>query len=75
MHSGNGEHEEMDRRAILCFEQALEDIRVQNHALRCALLEYFIWSTTKRMASYPRSASEVPQNLKIARWSMNGLQE
>ena len=75
MHSGNGEHEEMDRRAIVCFEQALEDIGVQNQALRRALLEYFTWSTTKRMASYPRSASEVPQNLKIARWSMSGLQE
>jgi hypothetical protein len=50
-------------------------IGVQNQALRRALLEYFTWSTTKRMASNPRSASEVPQNLKIARWSMSGLQE
>src|SRR5438105_9220139 len=26
MHSGNGPHEEMDQRAIACFDQALEDI-------------------------------------------------
>jgi truncated hemoglobin YjbI len=25
-HSGNGPHEEMDRRAIACFDQALEDV-------------------------------------------------
>jgi hemoglobin len=74
MHSGNGEHEEMDRRAIRCFELALEDIEVQDQALTRALLGYFTWATTKRMASYPRSGNEVPQNLEIARWSMNGPQ-
>ena len=26
MHSGNGAHEEMDRRAIACFDQALSDV-------------------------------------------------
>src|ERR1700738_681215 len=26
MHSGNGPHEEMDRRAIACFDQALVDV-------------------------------------------------
>src|SRR4029077_20722247 len=26
MHSGNGEHDEMDRRAIACFDQALADV-------------------------------------------------
>ena len=26
MHSGNGVHEEMDRRAIACFDQALDDV-------------------------------------------------
>src|SRR5438067_11368836 len=28
IHSGNGPHEDMDRRAIECFEQALLDVRV-----------------------------------------------
>jgi hemoglobin len=75
MHSGNGDHGEMDRRAISCFDLALDDTKVKDPALRRALLEYFTWATTKRMAAYPRSANEVPQNLEIARWSMNGLQE
>src|SRR4051795_11677024 len=26
MHSGTGEHEEMDRRAIACFDEALNDV-------------------------------------------------
>src|SRR5258707_15792279 len=26
IHSGNGPHEEMDRRAIACFDQALDDV-------------------------------------------------
>src|SRR5947207_11480208 len=35
MHSGNGEHEEMDRRAIACFDQALADVGLANNdALR-----------------------------------------
>jgi hemoglobin len=28
MHSGNGPHEDMDRRAIDCFDQALTDVRL-----------------------------------------------
>jgi hemoglobin len=30
MHSGNGEHGEMDRRAIACFDQALADVGLAN---------------------------------------------
>ena len=75
MHSGNGEHEEMDRRAIHCFELALTDVEAQDPKLRQALLDYFTWATTKRMAAYPKSPSEVPHNLQVAHWSWNGLQE
>src|SRR5262245_64070602 len=28
MHSGNGAHEEMDRRAITCFDQAMTDVGI-----------------------------------------------
>src|SRR3954451_5935118 len=34
MHSGNGEHEEMDRRAIVCFAQALADTGLTTEPLR-----------------------------------------
>ena len=37
MHSGNGEHEEMDRRAIACFDQALIDVGLADDAAGCGL--------------------------------------
>lgn len=74
MHSGNGAHAEMDRRAIACFELALGDAGVQDPALRQALLAYFSWATTERMGGYPQSADDVPQHLGLAHWSLRGLQ-
>ena len=75
MHSGNGEHDEMDRRAISCFELALADVDVQNPELKAALLAYFVWTTTRTMAAYPKSARDVPDGLQMPRWSWNGLLE
>jgi hemoglobin len=74
LHSGNGDHEEMDRRAIACFDQALEDTGLgTDDALRQVLHNYFAWATTTEMARYPGSADEVPGDLKIPRWSWDGL--
>jgi hemoglobin len=40
MHSGNAEHDEMDHRAIACFDQALADIGLANgSALRQVLYD------------------------------------
>ena len=75
MHSGNGEHEEMDRRAIACFDQALADVGLANNdALRQVLHDYFAWATTTTMSRYHRSADDVPNGLSIPHWSWNGLQ-
>ncbi|CAJ61952.1 hypothetical protein-similar to truncated hemoglobins [Frankia alni ACN14a] len=75
MHSGNGPHEEMDRRAIACFDQALADVRPHlGEPLRRALHDYFAWATTTTMSSYHDSADDVPVGLFIPRWSWNGLQ-
>jgi hemoglobin len=30
IHSGNGPHEEMDRRAIACFDQAMHDVGLES---------------------------------------------
>ena len=74
-HSGNGEHHEMDRRAIACFDQALVDVGLaENDALRQVLHDYFAWATTNTMARYKRSADDVPKGLSIPRWSWDGLQ-
>ncbi|MGP3955689.1 hypothetical protein ACTWPT_06790 [Nonomuraea sp. 3N208] len=75
MHSGNGPHEEMDRRAIACFDQALEDVGLTTgEPLRQVLHDYFAWVTTTAMARYPESADDVPEGLSIPLWSWDGLQ-
>jgi hemoglobin len=76
LHSGNGPHEEMDRRAIACFDQALEDTGLAADArLRGTLHDYFAWATTTTMAQYHDSPDDVPDGLTIPRWSWNGLVE
>lgn len=72
MHSGNGEHDEMDRRAVACFAQALDDVGVQDPGLRQALCGYFAWATHERMTAYPRSPRDVPAGLQIVRWGWHG---
>ena len=73
LHSGNGAHEEMDRRAIACFDQALEDVGLTAEPLRQVLHDYFAWATTTTMAQYHDSADDVPEGLAIPRWSWDGL--
>jgi len=76
IHSGNGMHDEMDRHAIACFDQALADVGLADHsALRQVLHDYFAWATTTTMARYHRSVDDVPDGLTIPRWSWDGLQE
>lgn len=75
LHSGNGQHEEMDRRAIACFDQALADTGLAaDDALRQVLHDYFAWATTTGIARYPGSADDVPDGLSIPRWSWDGIQ-
>ena len=75
IHSGNGAHEEMDRRAIACFDQALADTGlVTDERLGHVLHDYFAWATTTTMARYHDSADDVPEGLSIPRWSWDGLQ-
>ncbi|MBV8952201.1 MAG: group II truncated hemoglobin [Actinobacteria bacterium] len=74
LHSGNGPHEEMDRRAIVCFDQALVDAGLaRDERLRKVLHEYFAWATTTTMARYHDSADDVPDGLCLPRWSWDGL--
>ena len=74
IHSGNGPHEEMDDRAIACFDQALVDVGLAaDERLRRVLHDYFAWATTTTMARYHRSADDVPDGLPIPHWSWNGL--
>ena len=75
IHSGNGPHEEMDRRAIACFDQAMTDVALsENDPVRAVLHDYFAWATTQSMSRYPRAGADVPDALRIPRWSWDGLQ-
>jgi hemoglobin len=74
MHSGNGEHHEMDERAIACFNQALVDVGLdKDPRLAGVLSDYFRWATTGPMATYPDSPDAVPDGLEIPQWSWHGL--
>ena len=76
IHSGNGAHEDMDRRAIGCFDHALEDVGLNaTEPLRQVLHDYFAWATTTTMARYHESADDVPDGLPIPRWSWDGSQD
>jgi hemoglobin len=73
IHSGNGAHEEMDRRAIGCFDQALADCGLAgDQRLAQVLHDYFAWATTATMARYHESADDVPDGLRIPHWSWDG---
>jgi hemoglobin len=72
LHSGNGEHLEMDERAQVCFAQALEDAGLPaDPLLRMALKAYFPWAT-ESMAAYPQSVGDVPAGLRLRLWSWDG---
>jgi hemoglobin len=73
LHSGNGEHQEMDERAIAAFDQALERTGMTSEPLRSALHDYFVWATRNSMAMYHQSADDVPTGLTIPRWTWSGL--
>jgi len=73
LHSGNGVHEEMDRRAVDCFDAALVDTGLaDNEQLRQVLHDYFAQATKVTMARYPESPDDVPDGLRIPRWSWDG---
>ena len=74
IHSGNGLHEEMDRRAIACFDQAMDDVGItHDDPLRRVLHNYFAWATNTTMARYHHSPDDVPDGMDIPKWSWDGL--
>jgi hemoglobin len=72
MHSGNGEHHEMDRRAEACFAQALDDAEIPSAPeLRGALTSWFHWGV-ELMDSHPDDPADVPADLPLPQWSWEG---
>lgn len=74
LHSGMGPHEEMDSKAIACFDQALADVGLgKEDKITQVLHDYFAWATTHSMSRYPRSADDVPDGMPVPQWSWEGL--
>ena len=72
LHSGNGEHADMDQRAVRCFDLALTDVGIDLHSrIGQVLHDYFTWATAA-MARYPDSNDDVPDGLPIPHWSWEG---
>ena len=76
MHSGKGSHEEMDRRAIACFDQALTDVGFDTDDLvRGALRLTSPGDDDHDARATDDSEDDVPDGLAIPRWSWDGLIE
>lgn len=74
LHSGNGEHTDMDNRAIRCWDEALADVGLDgDERLRRTLHDYFAWATRGNMSRYHGSPDEVPDGLRLRQWSWEGL--
>ncbi len=72
LHSCTEPHEEMDRRAIDCFDQALDDVGPTD-PVRQVLHDYFAWATTTSLARYHGAQEKVPDGMGIPRWSWTGI--
>ncbi len=72
IHCRNGEHTEMDERAIACFDSALADVGITG-PLGEVLHAWFTWATTVDMVRHPDSADDVPDGGAVPRWTWDGL--
>jgi truncated hemoglobin YjbI len=73
IHSGNGEHDEMNERAVDCFDEAMVDVGLHDQRLRSVLHDYFAWATWTTMYRHGESADDVPADLTVPQWSWDGL--
>jgi hemoglobin len=72
LHAGNGEHVELDERAIACFVAAIDDAGLAGDARLAGTLEaYFRWGTAL-MAAHPDTPDDVPAGLELPHWSWDG---
>jgi hemoglobin len=76
MHSGNGAHDEMDDRAIACFDLAMRDVGLSaDDPVHRVLHAWFTWATRTHLGRYPRSADDVPTGLRPPRWGWDGQED
>lgn len=71
-HAGNGEHDEMNRRAIECFDQAMTNADLTDPRVRGVLHDYFAWATFNTM--YRHRTDDLDDG-PILQWSWDGRQD
>ena len=72
MHSGNGPHDDMDRRALEFFVAALDDAGIpEDPRLRSTLTDYFGHGIAELNHAYP-TVDEVPAGLPLTTWTWDG---
>ncbi len=75
VHSGNGEHEEMDRHALDAWDGALADCGLDaDPALAATLHDYFA-DGIRRMGEHHDTPDTVPDGLALEQWSWDSRAE
>ncbi|MCU1362739.1 MAG: oxygen-binding heme protein [Acidimicrobiaceae bacterium] len=74
MHASTGAEDDMARRFLDCFDQAVEDAELpRDPEFRRALHDYMAWAT-REVHDYSPLGSEVPSGLELPHWTWNGLE-
>jgi hemoglobin len=75
LHSGTGAQEDLGERFVRCFVAAADDAGLPDDAeFRAALRSYMEWAASVVMSVSP-VGTEVPDGLRVPRWSWDGLQK
>lgn len=74
MHAGNGDMSDLGRRFVDCFVHAADDAGLPaDPAFRAALRAYMEWAVGEVALSHPHDM-DVPPDLRVPRWSWDGLE-
>lgn|ERR1700730_2051871 len=74
IHAGQGAGDDYGPRFVACFMRAADDVGLPDDPdFRAGLRSYMEWATHE-VLSYSASGSKVPADLRVPRWSWNGLE-
>lgn len=68
LHSGQGRHEEMDRLALVAWDEALTDCGLRDEPQLAAALHEYFGDAIRRMSEHDRS-NTVPEGLPLEVWT------
>jgi hemoglobin len=73
MHSHNGQIDDLGRRFVVCFDQAMDDAGLPaDTQFRAAMHAYMQWAVADMLQYSPLDA-EVPSGIEIPHWGWDGL--